>query len=121
MKLIKKYIAVLMVIILSLTLISCEKRFWDYDCIWFSENPYIYIDRRNLQANIEIDGEIITTHLSIENDGTNMEFYKNTGTQTSPVRNTLFTGTVKIKSGVMYLTIEKDGENNTYTLKQQSY
>lgn len=42
-------------IIILFLLSGCVKKFWEYDCAWISDEPYIYIQLDSDYVNMIID------------------------------------------------------------------
>lgn len=107
-----------MVLLLS----GCGKKFWDYNCTWVSEEPYVYIPLEQTKAVIEIDGEKVDVETGWENDGTKIYFYEK-GNKVHEDEDLIWVASVKLKSGKMYLTITEDyygdEEGKEFVLQQR--
>ncbi len=104
-----------------LTGFNCNKTFMDYDCIWYSENPYIYFATDMLDATIEVNGEKIEVDIAGTYDGTRILFQKKSNEGHNEEDIIWYTKS-EIKDGKLYLTIIKDNvsdyEGKTIVLEQ---
>ena len=78
-------IGLIISIILGILCTGCKKlskSYWNYDGVWYSENPYIYMPTGTNLIKIEVDGIRYDVATREEPDGTGMIFldyskYKN--------------------------------------------
>ena len=53
----RRKILICLIAALSTTIFTgCNKKFWDYDCVWVSDSPYVYMPAKGHTAIVEIDG-----------------------------------------------------------------
>ena len=105
----RKYVLVLLMLVIISTVFSgCGKKFWDYDCIWYSENPYVWMETRGHNATIKIDGEIRNAATGWEPTGLGINFYDimiDNGTTDASI---IWETDAEIKDGKLVLTITYD-------------
>ena len=107
------------------TLNGCGKYFWDYECVWFSESPYVYMAAytHTHKAIIEINGEKKEVETGWKNDGTGIEFCDPDIDNGTTEESIIWETECKIKKGKLYVTIIKDNvsdmEGQTIILEQQ--
>ncbi len=90
-------------------LTGCRKKFWEYDCIWYSESPYVYLETQGHNAVIEINGIMTEAETAWENNGTGITFYEKSGTTDATI---IWETEVEIESGIMYLSIIEDNASD---------
>lgn len=114
--------SIFLICIFMILLTACGKKFWEYDCIWVSEDPYIYMPNEHEGVIIEIDGENYEVQTAWENDGSGIDFYENVSGGVSD-EELIWEADVQIKKGELYLTIVKDNygdnEGKVFILEQQ--
>lgn len=108
--------------IVILLLCGCQKKIWEYDCNWISEEPYIFISLKNYNAAIEIDGVNYDAELACSNDGRNLYFYK--GESNEDLDETvLWEAEIRVNNDKLYLTVMKDNvsdyEGEEFVLERQ--
>lgn len=111
MKRLKKYfISILLIFISILLLTSCtwQKRYFDYDCIWYSEDPYIKFCTSPMEGIIVLDEIKYDANLSYANDGTSIEFY----VDNIDGEFTIWEADTVVKKGVLYMTVTLDNVSN---------
>lgn len=118
-----RILTVLLVTSTVCLLSACAKKFWEYDCSWVSEEPYIYITQDHDDAKIQINGQVCEVNTAWKNDGTGIYFYEKNAKK-DETEDVLWETKTEIKSGRMYLTIVKDNvsdyEGKTFVLEQHS-
>ncbi len=124
-KVIKSYSIILLVVLSMCT--GCKnltKVFWQYDCVWYSEKPYIYMPANDRNAVLNIDGVRYDTPTGVKYDGTGIFFYDNTK-DISDESAILWEAKCELKDGKLYLTIVVDNisdyEGKTIELIQIPY
>ena len=73
----KKYFAVLLIVVLFVC-VGCKnlkKVYWDYDCVWYSETPYIYMLAGGSTAIIKVGEQKYDCFTETKLDGTGINFY----------------------------------------------
>ena len=104
-------------------LTGCNKKFWDYDCAWVSEKPYIYLPLGHEQVIIELNGERKEVVTASTADGEQIEFYNGVENGSLSDEQLIWIADVEVKKGELYLTIKTDNygdcEGEVYILKQE--
>ncbi len=104
-------------------LVGCGKYFWDYECIWVSDSPYINIPVGYHTATIELNGEEKEVYTSWSNDGTEIRFYDPDIDNGETEESIIWDTECEVKKGKLYITIVKDNvsdmEGKTIILEQQ--
>lgn len=120
----KKKCAILCTFII-VCLSGCGKEFWEYECIWYSEDPYVHIETQGHDAIIELDGVIYDITTGWENDGTGITFYSKSIDEGRTEASIIWVSECKVKEGKLYLTIVEDRisdmEGKTIILEQKAY
>lgn len=122
----KKYVKILCFsAIVSMLFTGCGKKFWEYECVWYSENPYIWIETYSHDAVIEIDEVTIEATTGWKNDGTGITFYSKLIDEGRTEESMIWETDVEVKDGKLYLYIAKDYmlgmEGQTIVLEQIAY
>lgn len=114
-------IIIVIVTLFMLTGFNCSDAYWNYDCVWYSENPYIYMPSNGTYAIIELEGNKVDVDTSKDFDGTAITFYKHSDGANSE-EDLIWDTKSEIKDGKLYLTIIKDNvsdyEGKTIVLEQ---
>ena len=120
----KKKWAILSIFI-TIFLTGCRKEFWEYECIWYSESPYVYIETQGHDAIIEVDGVLYDITTGWENDGTGITFYSKSIDEGRTEESIIWVSECKVKGGKLYLTIIEDRvsdmDGETIILEQKAY
>lgn len=93
---------------------NLKKVYWDYDCVWYSEIPYIYMPAGGNKAVLEISGTKYNCSLEKEPGGVSINFYIE-GTDEEDIY--LWKTECKVKNEKLYLTIVEDNISD-YEVKQ---
>lgn len=122
----KKYYVSLVIVFGILFMISgCQKKFWEYECVWKCDEPYIYIETHGHIAYMEIDGEIKELETAWENDGTGIDFWDPSISDVHSYESVMWITKCEIKKGRLYLTVITDNvsdcEGETFILEPQEY
>ena len=106
---------------------SCKnltKVFWQYDCVWYSEQPYIYMPANDNCAILNIDGVEYDAATGVKYNGTGIFFY-DSSMDTNDENSLLWEAKCELKDGKLYLTIVVDNisdyEGKTIELVQIPY
>ena len=84
---------------------NLKKVYWDYDCVWYSESPYIYMPAGGNKAVLEISGTKYNCSTEAEPGGVGINFYVE-GTNDEDIY--LWKTECKVKNEKLYLTIVED-------------
>lgn len=122
----KKFAVAFLLFFLTITNLSgCGKYFWEYDCVWYSESPYVCVETRSHDAMIEINDSIIEVKTAWENNGTGITFSDKAIDEGRTEASIVWETKVEIKSDKLYLTITEDYvsdmEGEVIILEQQAY
>ena len=124
-KVIKCYSIILLVVLSMCT--GCKKLtkvFWQYDCVWYSEEPYIYLMANDRHAVLNIDGVGYDAAAGVKYDGTGIFFYDNS-MNICDESTLLWEAKCELKDGKLYLTVVVDNisdyEGKTIELIQIPY
>lgn len=102
---------------------GCGKYFWDYECVWVSDSPYIYIPVGYHTATIELNGEKKEVFTGWTNNGTEIRFYDPDIDNGETDESIIWDTECEVKKGKLYITIVIDNvsdlEGKTIILKQQ--
>lgn len=114
-KIFKKH-SLLLISILLLTLpllCGCGKKFWEYDCVWVSDEPYVYIPSSTSQnATLILDGVTYDTNCAWENDGSGIDFYDPEIEHGINDKSIIWSVSCKIKEDKLYITVNTDNVSN---------
>lgn len=104
-------------------MVGCGKKFWDYECVWVSESPYIYMPANSHVVIIEINGEKKITDTAWKNTGLGIYFHDPEIDNGTTMESIIWETECEIKKGKLYITIIKDNvsdmEGKTIILEQQ--
>ncbi|MBD5137685.1 MAG: hypothetical protein HDT39_17390 [Lachnospiraceae bacterium] len=127
MEVIKKKFKIEMIIITTfctmLIFSGCGKKFWDYECVWVSDSPYIYMPANSHAVIIEINGEKKIADTGWKHTGLGITFYDPEIDNGTTMESIIWETECEIKKGKLYITIIKDNvsdmEGKTIILEQQ--
>lgn len=101
-----KYFVIVMLVVLF-TCVGCKKlskSYWDYDCVWYSETPYIYMPTGTNAMVLEVDGVRYDVTTGERPDGTGISFYDNSK-GLNDENSLLWETECKLKDDKLYLTV----------------
>ena len=102
---------------------GCGKYFWEYECVWVSDSPYIYMPASSHKVVIEINGEKKDVNAAWANNGRGITFYSDYINDKAIDESIIWDAECEIKKGKLYVTIIKDNvsdmEGKTIILEQQ--
>lgn len=102
-----RYFVVVAIVVL-LACVGCKnlkKGYWSYDCVWYSEKPYVYLVSGGSIAVIGIDEQEYDCFTEKKLDGTGVNFYIK-GIDNEDIY--LWKTESNIKNDKLYLTIVED-------------
>ena len=119
-----KILIVLMTIFCAMLIFSgCGKKFWEYECVWVSESPYIYMPANSHAVIIELNGEKKIADIGWKHTGLEISFYDPEIDNGITMESIIWETECEIKKGKLYITIIKDNvsdmEGKTIVLEQQ--
>ncbi|MDE6252720.1 MAG: hypothetical protein K2M78_08785 [Lachnospiraceae bacterium] len=119
-----KNLVVIITIFFTIFIFSgCKKRFWEYECVWVCDSPYIYMPTNSSPAVIEINGEKKDVEAVRKYTTSGLEFRDPDIDNASTDESIIWETECKIKKGKLYVTITKDYvsdmEGKTIILEQQ--
>ena len=106
----KTYIKIGLIVSIILGMLLCagcknlKKVYWDYDCVWYSETPYIYMPAGTSALILEVDGVRYDVTTGKRPDGTGISFYDNSK-GLNDENSLLWETECKLKDDKLYLTI----------------
>ena len=126
----KTYIKIELIISIILGMLLCtgcknlKKVYWDYDCVWYSENPYIYMPAGTSLLTLEVDGIKYDVALIGNMDGESITFLDYSKYRYDEMV-VLWEVESKVKNDKLYLTIVEDNisdyQGKTIELTQIPY
>ena len=126
----KTYIKIELIISIILGMLLCtgcknlKKVYWDYDCVWYSENPYIYMPAGTSLLTLEVDGIKYDVALIGNMDGESITFLDYSKYRYDEMV-VLWEVESKVKNDKLYLTIVEDNisdyQDKTIELTQIPY
>ena len=126
MKMKKKQLIILLFVCIYLC-VGCKKlskTYWDYDGVWYSENPYIYMPAGTRFLILEIDGISYDVASRGSMDGESMIFLDYSKYRYGE-ESVLWEMECKVKNDKLYLTIVEDNisdyQGKTIELTQIPY
>ena len=124
----KQYVKIGLIISIILGILLCVgcknlgKTYWSYDCVWYSEKPYVYLIPGGSTAILKIDEQEYNCSTESEPDGTGINFYIIDENNNDIY---LWKAESKIKNDKLYLTVVEDNisdyQGKTIELIQISY
>ena len=121
----EKLIILIVLVFMTGIISGCGKKFWDYECVWVSDSPYIYMPAysHSHKATIEINGEKKDVETAWENTGLGIKFCTSDIKYKTLDENLIWDTECEVKKGKLYITIIKDNvsdmEGKTIVLEQQ--
>ena len=126
----KQYVKIGLIISIILGMLLCagcknlKKVYWDYDCVWYSETPYIYMPAGTSLLILEVDGIKYDVTSLKDMDGESITFLDYSKYIYGEVV-VLWEAKCKVKNDKLYLTIVEDNisdyQGKTIELTQIPY
>ena len=126
----KQYVKIGLIISIILGILLCtgckklSKSYWDYDCVWYSETPYIYMPVGTGLLILEVDGIKYDVASLEDMDGESITFLDYSKYRYGEVV-VLWEVKCKVKNDKLYLTIVEDNisdyQGKTIELTQIPY
>lgn len=113
----KRSIRIGLIISIILGMLLCtgcknlKKVYWDYDCVWYSKSPYIYMPAGTRFLILEIDGISYDVASRGSMDGESMIFLDYSKYRYGE-ESVLWEMECKVKNDKLYLTIVEDNISN---------